>query len=143
MSEPAIDASALKLDVGEDGIARLTFDRPDSKQNILTSGVMQRLSALLDEVADGARNARVRALVIRSGKPRSFIAGADIDEIAGLTDASEAERGAREGQKIFRKIERLPVPSIVEINGVCLGGGTELSLACSYRIAADAAEVKI
>jgi 3-hydroxyacyl-CoA dehydrogenase / enoyl-CoA hydratase / 3-hydroxybutyryl-CoA epimerase len=138
-----VDVAALALDVDTDGIARLTFDRPDSKANILTTGVMARLDALLTEVEEGARAARIRALVIQSSKSGMFIAGANVDEIAGITDPAEGEAKSREGQRIFTRIEKLQVPTIAAINGVCLGGGTEMALACTYRIAADAPEMKI
>ncbi|HEX9107780.1 MAG TPA: 3-hydroxyacyl-CoA dehydrogenase NAD-binding domain-containing protein, partial [Longimicrobiales bacterium] len=133
----------LTLTVDGDGIAWLTFDRPDSKANILTGGVMARLDALLAEVEAGARSGRVRALVLTSGKPGMFIAGANIDEIADITDPAEAEAGARKGQGVFLRLDRLPLPTVAAIDGVCLGGGTEMILACDYRIAADAPQTRI
>ncbi len=138
-----VDNAALTLEVDVDGIARLTFDRPDSKANILTAGVMARLDALLSEIEEGARGARIRVLVIQSGKPGMFIAGANVDEILGISDPAEGEAKAREGQRIFTRIEKLQIPTIAAINGVCLGGGTEMALVCKYRIAADAPEMKI
>ncbi len=140
----AVDAgAALTLEVDGDGVAWLVFDRPESRVNILSSEVMRRLDGLLSEVEEGARTGRVKALIVKSGKDGSFIAGANVEEIAGVTDALEAEAGSRLGQDVFRRIERLPIPSIASIDGICLGGGAELSLACTYRIASDRPETKI
>jgi 3-hydroxyacyl-CoA dehydrogenase / enoyl-CoA hydratase / 3-hydroxybutyryl-CoA epimerase len=137
------DQAALRLELSGDGVAWLIFDRPGSRQNILRSGVLRQLAALLDEVEAGARDGRVRALVVRSGKDGSFIAGADVSEIAGVGDAAEARAGAEAGQKLFLRLERLPVPTVAAVDGICLGGGTELILACDVRIASDRRETRI
>jgi len=122
---------AFNLEKEPDGIAVLTFDLPGEKVNKLTAPVMDELDRLLDELrADPA----VRALVIRSGKPDSFIAGADIAEIRDITDAGQGTALSGKGQAVFRKIEDLPYPTVAAIHGACLGGGLELALACSYRV---------
>lgn len=138
-----VEQAALTLEIDGDGVAWLIFDRPESRVNILTSGVMARLDLLLADIEEAARTGRVRAVVVRSGKPGTFIAGANIDEIAEITDPREAEAKAREGQRIFRRLERLPVPSVVAIDGICLGGGTELALACGARLASDSPATRI
>jgi 3-hydroxyacyl-CoA dehydrogenase/enoyl-CoA hydratase/3-hydroxybutyryl-CoA epimerase len=135
--------AALSLDMGSDGVAWLIFDQPDARVNLLSSAVMARLDALLGEIETAARSGLTRALVIRSGKDGSFIAGADINEIANVDGGSAAERAAREGQRIFRRLDLLPVPSVAAVDGLCLGGGTELILACDARIASDRPETKI
>lgn len=135
--------AALTLTVDGDGVAWLVFDRPASKVNLLDSAVMARIDALLAEIEEAARMNRVKAVVIRSGKSGTFIAGADVGEIAAVTDAQVAEAGSRTGQQVFRRIERLPVPTIVAIDGICLGGGVELALACTYRIASDRPETRL
>lgn len=135
--------SALTLEFDGDGVAWLIFDRPESKVNLLTGSVMQALDELLAEVEEEVRLGRTKALVIRSGKPGAFIAGADIGEIAGITDPREAEAKAREGQRIFQRLEDLPIPSIAVIDGASMGGGTELALATSYRLATDRPETRI
>ncbi|HEX6940385.1 MAG TPA: 3-hydroxyacyl-CoA dehydrogenase NAD-binding domain-containing protein [Longimicrobiales bacterium] len=143
-SPEATDArTALTLDVDGDGVAWLVFDTPGARVNVLSSDVMRQLDAMLGSVEEGARTGRVKALVVKSGKPGSFIAGADVEEIAGVIDAGDAEAGARAGQQVFRRLERLPIPSIAAIDGICLGGGTELALACTYRIASDRPETRI
>lgn len=135
--------TAVMLDVDGDGVAWLVFDDPEAKVNVLSSGVMARLNALLGDVEEGARTGRVKALIVKSGKPGSFIAGADVEEIAGVTDPAEAEAGSRSGQQVFRRLERLPIPSVAAIDGICLGGGAELALACTYRFASDRPETRI
>src|SRR5690606_1499106 len=78
-----------------------------------------------------------------SGKDGSFIAGADVNAIAAITDPAEAEAKARAGQRLFRRLEQLDVPTIAAIDGICLGGGTELVLACTYRLASERPETRI
>lgn len=135
--------TALTLSIDGDGVAWLVFDVPGSRVNILSTPVMAQLDAALAEVEEGVATGRIKALVVRSGKPATFIAGADIEEIRAITDVAEAERGSREGQRIFRRIERLAIPSIAAIDGACMGGGTELALACTYRLASDRPETRI
>jgi 3-hydroxyacyl-CoA dehydrogenase / enoyl-CoA hydratase / 3-hydroxybutyryl-CoA epimerase len=143
MRETQPDQAALTLDIMGEGVAWLVFDRPDAKVNVLSSGVLAQLDVLLGEIEDGARAGRVKGVVVRSGKDGSFIAGADVNEIASVTDAREAERGASLGQLIFLRLDRLPVPSVAAVDGLCLGGGTELILACDARIASDRPETRI
>jgi 3-hydroxyacyl-CoA dehydrogenase / enoyl-CoA hydratase / 3-hydroxybutyryl-CoA epimerase len=136
------DQAALTLDVSGDGVAWLVFDQPDARLNILSSGVMSRLNALLDEIDAGIRAGSIAAVVVRSGKVGSFIAGADVKEIAAVADAAAAQQGAALGQSVFLRIDRLPVPTVAAVDGICLGGGTELILACDARIASDRPETK-
>ena len=143
MAEPESPESqaALTLEVS-DGVAWLVFDDPDRKVNVLSTPVMERLDTLLDEVQESAGSA-VRALVIRSGKDGSFIAGANVDEIAGITDPAEGREKAARGQAVFQKVHDLDIPTIAAIDGVCLGGGLELALACDVRLASDRSETKL
>lgn len=126
--------SAFHYEIDDNGIAVLTFDLPGEKVNKLTTAVMTELDSLLDDLA---AEKRIRALVIRSGKPDNFIAGADIAEIRDITDARTGEELSRKGQAVMRKIEDLPFPTVAAIHGACLGGGLELALACSYRVIDD------
>ncbi len=123
--------AAFTYEIGRDGIAILTFALPGEKVNKLTTPVMEEFSALLDEL--GARK-EIKALVFRSGKDESFIVGADIAEIRGITDAETGERLALTGQAVFSKLEALPFPTVAAIHGPCMGGGMELALACAYRV---------
>ena len=135
--------AALTLDVSGDGVAWLVFDEPGRKVNILSSPTMERLDALLDEIEAAARAGQARALVVRSGKDGSFIAGANVDEIASITDPTEGREQAARGQAIFQRIHALEIPSVAAVDGICLGGGTELILACDVRIASERSETKI
>jgi len=123
--------SVLSLDKRPDGIAILTFDLPGEKVNKLTTPVMDELDRALDQL--GAER-EIKALVIRSGKDSTFIAGADIAEIRSITDAKQGQALSRRGQEVLAKLERLPFPTVAAIHGACLGGGLEFALACSHRV---------
>ncbi len=128
--------AALHLEVRA-GLATITFDRPDSKVNLLTRAVMLRLDELLAAAEQGAQGGEIRALLLKSGKRRNFIAGADLEEIAALEGAAEAAELSRRGQAILLRLDRLSVPTLAAIRGSCLGGGLELALACDQRLASD------
>ncbi len=130
----------IKLTV-ENQIAHLVFDFPNEKFNKLSTPVMESLNRAIDWMNSNAST--IKACVITSAKDGIFIVGADIDEIKNITDASEGEKGAAAGQAIFSKLEKLPFPVIAVINGACMGGGTELTLACHYRLATDSPKTKI
>jgi len=85
----------------------------------------------------------IGCLILLSGKEGNFIAGADVEEIARVSDPAEAEAGARIGHRLFAAWEALPFPTVAAIRGTCLGGGTELSLASTYRVASDSAATRI
>lgn len=135
-------SDAFTLAVDRDNVAWLTLDRPGSV-NLLTLEVMEELDRRLGELESRIATGKVVAVVIRSGKEGSFIAGADVSEIAELRDESDAYEKSREGQRIFRRLERLRVPTVAAVDGTCLGGGTELILACGYRIASDRSSTRI
>ncbi|MGH7462193.1 MAG: enoyl-CoA hydratase-related protein, partial [Longimicrobiales bacterium] len=137
------EADAIAYAIDAHGVAWLTLDRPGSKVNILSTGVMKRLDELITQVHTDAASNRVRSVVIRSGKAATFIAGADVNEIGAITDPAEGGSKARSGQQVFVRLNQLNVPVVVAIDGMCLGGGTELALACSYRIASDRRETRI
>lgn len=132
----ATPADDPRLEV-QDGFGTIVFDRPGSRVNLLTRDVMLRLGQLLTEVERRAAAGDLGALVIRSGKPENFIAGADIDELAALDDVAEAAELSRRGQALFAQLEALPVPTLAAIRGTCVGGGLELALACDHRAASQ------
>jgi len=124
----------------EDGIAFITFDQPDSKVNILSSGVLLELDKILDQLNN---QSALKAIVIQSAKKDIFIAGADIKEIETISEISDGKSKSQMGQRIFNKIEDLPVATIAVIDGVALGGGCELALACRWRVATFSDKVRI
>lgn len=126
--------------IDENGFALLEFDLPDKKVNLLSTPVFERLEEIIEEL--GARD-DVKAVVIASTKDDVFVAGADVAEIKVIKEAAEGEQQAVKGQAIFQALSDLKVPVIAAIDGVCLGGGTELSLACHYRVASDSNKTKI
>ncbi len=133
-------ASIFHLEVGADRLATLTFDSPDRKVNVFTRAAFQELEQLVDGLA-GRKD--IGCLILLSGKPGNFIAGADVEEIARVTDPVEAEAGSRVGHRLFSAWEGLPFPTLAAIRGVCLGGGLEISLASTWRVASDRPDTKM
>ena len=142
MSADTANSTTVRLDV-EDGRAEVVFDNPGGKAVVLTSAVMSRLDEILGEIEKLAAGATVRSAIFRSAKDGMFIAGVNVDEIAGVTERAEAREKARLGQQLFHRVSRLSIPTIAAIDGTCLGGGTELALACTWRLASDRPETKI
>ena len=144
MSGPTSESTAgLSFEVDRDHVGWLTFDTPDSSVNVFTPALMQELDALLSQLESRIANGQMLALVIRSGKEGSFFAGADIESIEALGTIAEARAASREGQRIFRRVERLRVPTVAAVDGACMGGGTELILHCDFRVASDRASTSI
>jgi 3-hydroxyacyl-CoA dehydrogenase/enoyl-CoA hydratase/3-hydroxybutyryl-CoA epimerase len=125
--------SAFQVDIN-DGIAVVTFDLPNQPVNVLNREARSEFEMLFSELK---ADEWVRALVLRSGKPANFIAGADIEEFASIQTQEAAEALSRDGQEMINRVASSPKPIIVAIHGTCLGGGLELALACHYRIATD------
>lgn len=118
----------------ENGIAIVTLDLPGEPVNKLDAAVKAEFEAAFDRLrSDGG----VRAVVLISGKPDIFIAGADIEEFTRLKTRAEAEALSRDGQEMINRVDDFPKPVVVAIHGACLGGGLELALACDYRVATD------
>jgi 3-hydroxyacyl-CoA dehydrogenase/enoyl-CoA hydratase/3-hydroxybutyryl-CoA epimerase len=134
---------ALRLEPGEGGIARLVFGRPGSPVNLLSPSLLEHLDTLLAEVERLAAAGEARALLVRSARPGSFIAGMDLREVQEATDPAAATATARRGQRVFRRLEELPLPTLTALDGVCLGAGAELALACGYRLASDTPQTRI
>ena len=132
--------AAFQLEIGDAGLATLTFDLPGKKANVFTREVLAELEALLAELRG---RSEISILVLASAKPDIFIAGADVDQIASVTDPEIAEGGSRLGQRLFSAWEGLPFPTLAAIRGTCLGGGTELALASSWIAVSDRKDLRI
>ncbi|MGB9098359.1 fatty acid oxidation complex subunit alpha FadJ [Erwinia sp.] len=124
-------ASAFSLVMRLDNVGVITIDVPGEKMNTLKA---EFAGQIREVIAQARSNKHLAGLVLISGKPDSFIAGADISMIDRCSTAQEAEALAHEGQKVMAEIASLSVPVIAAIHGACLGGGLELALACNQRV---------
>ncbi|HEX3860078.1 MAG TPA: enoyl-CoA hydratase-related protein [Stellaceae bacterium] len=118
-----------------DELALITLDRPEAL-NALSFGQLHDLNRMLETVA----SSDARALLVTGAGDRAFCAGADIKELMGRT-LVEQRAGAMLGQSVLAKLDQLPMPSIALINGYAFGGGLELALACTFRLAAPSAQL--
>ncbi len=130
------------LHVDGKGVAWITFDDAERKVNVLTEQILTRLGEHLVEVRNLALQSKVHVVVLWSGKS-GFFAGADLAVIEAIEDPAEAAEGSRFGQRVFRSLREVGVPTVAAIHGICLGGGLELGLACSRRVASDAPSTKM
>ncbi|KAM3861500.1 hydroxyacyl-CoA dehydrogenase trifunctional multienzyme complex subunit alpha a [Diretmus argenteus] len=116
----------------KDDVAVIRLNDPTSKVNTLSVQMQTELTEVMGEVW---ANEAVKSAVLISSKPGCFIAGADINMIQVCQSSEEVTGLSREGQKMFEKIEKSPIPIVAAINGSCLGGGLEFAIACQYRVA--------
>ncbi len=123
----------FRLTRDEDGVAWLLFDRADAGANTLSGDLIEELDKVLAEL----EGARPTGLVVRSAKTSGFIAGADVNEFRGVTDANAVETQIGRAHAVIDRMEALRVPTVAVIHGFCLGGGLEVALACQMRIAID------
>ncbi|HEV3166528.1 MAG TPA: 3-hydroxyacyl-CoA dehydrogenase NAD-binding domain-containing protein [Isosphaeraceae bacterium] len=135
-------ATAFRLEELEGKIALLTFDVPGKKVNTFGQPVLQELAALVGQLAS---RSDLRGLLFRSGKPGQFIAGADLNELGAMAYVPRemAAQAIGFGHHLFGKISQLPFPTVALIDGNCMGGGTEVTLAMDYRIASASPQTKI
>jgi 3-hydroxyacyl-CoA dehydrogenase/enoyl-CoA hydratase/3-hydroxybutyryl-CoA epimerase len=131
--------SHWKVSQDADGVRLLTMDRSDSRVNALSRALLDELDAMLERIAIE----RPVAVVIHSGKPSGFAVGADLTEFAGYEKAGTVRAEIEHGQRVFQRLAELPMPTVAAIHGACMGGGTELALACRMRVAARAPETRI
>ncbi len=128
-----------QVDVRADGVLLLGLDRAGESVNALAQDVLLELDALLERIALDPP----KGVVIRSLKASGFIAGADIREFAEFDARGTTDDAIRRGQQVFQRLAELPCPTAVAIHGFCMGGGTELSLACRYRLASNDPSTRI
>ena len=122
------------------GIVTLTFDTPQKAVNVLCFDALYELEKIIDNLA---QDRSIKALFIESAKETVFIAGADIKEIKAFKNAREITEKLSHGQLIFNKLEKLHFPTVAIIDGACLGGGLELAMSCTYRIATSEEHTRI
>jgi 3-hydroxyacyl-CoA dehydrogenase/enoyl-CoA hydratase/3-hydroxybutyryl-CoA epimerase len=122
----------------EDSIAIVTIDCPEAKVNTLDEKLLHALEKTAKELFI---QEEIDAIVVVSGKPKGFIAGADINIIENVTDQKTAENMARRGQEVFQLWADIKQPVVAAINGHCLGGGLEFALACDARLGAPDAQL--
>lgn len=141
-SLPGLDGLRLrhwKTELRPDGVLVLSFDREGESVNTFGQGVLIELNSLLERIVLEPP----KALVLRSAKEKGFIAGADIREFQEFDRKGTIGDSIRRGQNLFQRIAELPFPTVAAIHGFCMGGGTEIALACRYRVASNDPSTKI
>lgn len=123
----------------DDGVLVLQFDRADAAVNAFSQDALIELDAVLERIALELPT----ALVIASGKASGFIAGADLKEFQEFDRKGTVNDAIRRGQHTFQKLAALRCPTVAAIHGFCMGGGTEIALACRYRVASSDASTRI
>src|SRR5262249_15685348 len=134
MSQPhAAGEAALKLEIRPEQVAVVPFDQPGSRANTLGQPVLAEWEAILGQLE--ARK-ELRGLILRSGKPGMFIAGADLRELGSASSTAESSRAMmKRGHRIIGRIENLPYPTVALIDGACVGGGLEVAVGFDFRLA--------
>ena len=123
----------------DDGVLVLYFDRADAAVNAFSQDALIELGGALERIALELP----KALVIASGKASGFIAGADLKEFQEFDRKGTVNDAIARGQRTFQKLAELRCPTVAAIHGFCMGGGTEISLACRYRVASSDASTRI
>ncbi|WP_049621486.1 3-hydroxyacyl-CoA dehydrogenase NAD-binding domain-containing protein [Frateuria defendens] len=128
-----------KTSADESGIVTLTLDRAGSGVNAFSREVLDELGQIVERLAIE----QPAGVVVHSAKPTGFAVGADIKEFVTYAQAGTVLENIENGQRIFEALARLPCPTVAAVHGACMGGGTELILACRQRIAADDEKTRI
>ena len=123
----------------EDGVLVLQFDRADESVNAFSQDVLIELADVLERIAIDPP----KGVVIASAKASGFIAGADLKEFQEFDRKGTVNDAIRRGQDVFQRLAELPCPTVAAIHGFCMGGGTEISLACRYRVASNDPSTRI
>jgi 3-hydroxyacyl-CoA dehydrogenase/enoyl-CoA hydratase/3-hydroxybutyryl-CoA epimerase len=131
--------SHWKAETDPEGILILTFDRAGTSVNTFARAVMDELAQIVERLSFEPP----KGVVIRSGKESGFIAGADIHEFEMFEEQGGVLASIENGQRVFQNLARLRCPTVAAIHGFCMGGGTEMSLACRYRVATRDPKTKI
>ena len=135
MSEVTAQLKDWRFSIDGEGIAWAIFDREGESANSLGRRAIEELNAIIERVEAEAHANHVRGLVLMSGKERGYIVGADIREFENFETEQQVIDSLKPVNALLERIEKLPIPVVAAIHGVCVGGGLELILACHYRIA--------
>jgi len=138
-SVSTVSSASLSLEISGE-VAVVCFDDPTSKVNKLNSRLIPEFEAVMARIQG---DPTIKAVVLISGKEGTFIAGADIDELSTAGDAKAVENISQLGQALFSRLAAFPLPVVAAIHGACLGGGLEMALACTYRIAAVSPQTQL
>jgi 3-hydroxyacyl-CoA dehydrogenase/enoyl-CoA hydratase/3-hydroxybutyryl-CoA epimerase len=128
-----------KTSEGDDGIVVLALDRAGSSVNAISRAVMDELEQIVERLAIE----KPAGVIIHSAKPSGFAVGADIKAFVEYAKNDTVQENIEHGQRVYDSLARLPCPTVAAVHGACMGGGTELMLACRQRIAADDDKTKI
>lgn len=137
---PQQDLPVFQFSMRDDKVGIITIDVKGEKVNTLKAEFVNQFQDILKQAQ---QHSGVKGLIITSGKPDCFIAGADISMIAHCKTKEEASALAKAGQELFTQLENYPLPVVAAIDGVCLGGGLEMALACHGRICSDNSKTRL
>jgi 3-hydroxyacyl-CoA dehydrogenase/enoyl-CoA hydratase/3-hydroxybutyryl-CoA epimerase len=129
----AAEGPTLSMDL-EKNVLVVTIDQPGVAVNTLGPSLVGEFEGVFLRVDE---DSLIKGVVLISGKPDGFVAGADVDQFRGIRTATDAEAISRMGQELLNRLEKLRTPVVAAIHGACLGGGLETALACRYRICTD------
>ncbi|MGV8942373.1 MAG: 3-hydroxyacyl-CoA dehydrogenase NAD-binding domain-containing protein [Lysobacter sp.] len=132
-------AQHWQAEMRADGVLVLSLDRAGENVNALSQDVLIELDTLIERIAIDPP----KGVVLRSAKASGFIAGADIKEFQGFDETGNVAGALKRGQQVFQHLAELPCPTVAAIHGFCMGGGTELALACDYRVASKDGSTRI
>jgi len=130
----------MQLKLEEDGIAHLILDNPDERVNTLSAVFVEEFLEILGQIE---KDGRIKGLILESAKPGVFVAGADIKWLKTLKTPEDCMTFAKNAHVPFNRLEDLKMHTVTAINGVCLGGGLELAMACRWRVAMEHKSVQI
>ena len=132
-NNPTHPLTHWKLKFDEEQIAWLCLDKADAKVNVLSQSVLEEFETLVTTLEEQ----KPSGVVIHSGKPNGFVMGADINEFQKIKTSDEGYKLIRLGHSVADRLEQLTCSSVAVLNGFALGGGLELALACTHRIAVE------
>ncbi len=132
--ESAMSLSQIRIEIHERRVAVITFDHPSKPVNTLSPALVEEIEA---KVAPLLEDPSVEALVLTSAKRNTFIAGADLEILDGMTRPEEPAALSRDGNVLLSKLAASPKPVVAAVHGAALGGGMEVALACHYILASD------